>query len=63
MNREELLNRLIEADEEIYATFGHINKIDVVIVGGSSLLIRGLLSRQTQDIKRTMVNNEKTAVC
>ena len=50
MNRDELLKNLIEADEEIYATFGNVSKIDVVIVGGSSLLLRGLLPRQTQDI-------------
>ena len=50
MDREELMHRLIEADKEIYSTFGLQHKVDVVIVGGSALILHGLLSRQTQDI-------------
>ena len=58
MTREELLNKLKLADEEVYLTYGPQNKIDIVIAGGSSLLIRGLLSRQTADIDVINFYNE-----
>ncbi len=58
MTREELLNKLKMADEEIYLSYGPQSKIDIVIAGGSSLLIRGLLSRQTEDIDVINFYNE-----
>ena len=50
MNREELFDKLKQADEEIFMICGNERRIDIIIVGGSSLIIRGLLSRQTPDI-------------
>ena len=50
MNRDELLKNLIEADKDIFKSFGEHKEIEIVIAGGSSLLIRGLLLRQTYDI-------------
>ncbi|MBE6133639.1 MAG: hypothetical protein E7178_03095 [Erysipelotrichaceae bacterium] len=58
MNKDELLNKLKLADEEIYLSYGPQEKIDIVIAGGSSLLIRGLLSRQTADIDVINFYNE-----
>ena len=50
MNREELFERLKKADREIYGFYKGQKKIDIVIAGGSSLMIRGLLERPTDDI-------------
>ena len=58
MNRDELLNKLKLADEDISIAFNVPKKIDVVIAGGSSLLIRGLLARQTSDIDAISFYNE-----
>lgn len=50
MNRKELLGKLLKADEEISMMFEPSHKVDVVIGGGSVLIIRNLISRQTPDI-------------
>ena len=58
MTREELLNKLKLADEEIADTFGEGTIIKVIIAGGSSLLVRRLLARQTKDIDVINFYNE-----
>ena len=58
MTREELLNKLKLADEEIADAFGEGIIIKVIIAGGSSLLVRRLLARQTKDIDIINFYNE-----
>ena len=58
MNRDELINKLKLADEDISIAFNIDKKIDVIIAGGSSLMIRGLLARQTYDIDAISFYNE-----
>ena len=50
MNRKELINKLISADEEATMISSSSYTINVVLVGGSVLMIKGLMFRQTPDI-------------
>ena len=58
MDRDELIKNLKLADREIHGFFRGKKTIDVVIAGGSSLMIRGLLSRQTDDIDAISFYND-----
>lgn len=50
MDKKELVFRLIKADEEASMICQSKERIEVIIGGGSVLMINNLLSRQTQDI-------------
>ena len=50
MNREDILERLNKMDMEAFATIDDENMYQVVIVGGSGLVLLGTISRATQDI-------------
>ncbi len=50
MNKQELINTLLKVDEETSLILSNSKKIAVVIGGGSVLLIKDLIDRQTIDI-------------
>lgn len=50
MEKKELLEKLLLADEEISMLYHSDEKIRVIIVGGSSFIIKGIIKRQTPDI-------------
>lgn len=50
MNKEELIQRLLKADEELSLLVEDKQRIKVVIVGGSALIINNVISRSTMDI-------------
>ena len=50
MNKKELIDKLLLADEEISMIYPSSPRINVVIGGGSVLIIQGLIDRQTPDI-------------
>lgn len=50
MNREDILERLNKMDMEAFATIDDENMYQIVIVGGSGLVLLGTISRATQDI-------------
>ena len=50
MNREDILKRLDKMDMEAFVTIDDANMYQMVIVGGSGLVLLGTISRATQDI-------------
>ena len=51
MNRDELLNRLINIDYEASLVLADkTEKVKIVIVGGGALLLKNIISRATPDI-------------
>ena len=50
MNRKDILDRLDKMDMEAFATIDDTNLYQLVIVGGSGLVLLGTISRATQDI-------------
>ena len=52
MNREDILERLNKMDMEAFATIDDENMYQIVIVGGSGLVLLGTISRATQDASR-----------
>ena len=50
MDRAQLINALKKADEEIDSLFEVPDRFKLVIVGGSALLLKDIISRQTRDI-------------
>lgn len=50
MNREDILERLNKMDMEAFTTIDDENMYQIVIVGGSGLVLLGTISRATQDI-------------
>ena len=50
MDRNDILERLDRMDMEAFATIDDSNKYQVIIVGGSGLVLLGTISRVTQDI-------------
>ncbi|MCD8116257.1 MAG: DUF6036 family nucleotidyltransferase [Oscillospiraceae bacterium] len=48
--RQDLIDRLLALDEEAYLTFRDAERLHVVIVGGSALVLMEYISRSTHDI-------------
>lgn len=49
-NLDEILQRLIAADEGLSQILDNDKKISLILIGGSAMIIKGLLSRVTLDI-------------
>ena len=50
MNKQDILDRLDKMDMEAFATIDDSNMYQVIIVGGSGLVLLGTITRATQDI-------------
>ena len=50
MDKKELIEKLLQTDEEISLLSNSDFKVDVIIAGGSALIIRDIIFRQTPDI-------------
>ena len=50
MNKQELIQTLLKADEEVSMITNSEFKANIIIVGGSALIIRDVIFRQTPDI-------------
>ena len=50
MNQQSILERLDKLDMEAFATVGTPHTYKMIIVGGSGLILLGVISRATQDI-------------
>ena len=50
MKRNDILDRLDKMDMEAFVTLDNSEMYQMIIVGGSGLVLLGILSRATQDI-------------
>ena len=58
MDREDILQRLDRLDMEAFSTINTPYKYRMIIVGGSGLVLLGVISRATQDIDALEAPNE-----
>ncbi len=62
MNREELISRLKDLDEEAALLFGPDDRMSMIIVGGGALVLMEYTSRMTHDIDAIHVSHPLDAL-
>lgn len=57
-SRKEIINLILLADERLKQELNSDEKIELILVGGSALLIKGIISRATLDIDTYLINDK-----
>lgn len=62
MDRNDLIKKLLQADEDISMIYQGTDKIKVILVGGSSFVLKQYINRQTPDIDTLGLYRELEAI-